>query len=232
MVSNKQQLQTGKKQYQPNTYHSESLGRNANRKKRSSTVPNFQEDNNIQATFLVNKSEGPCASDIGVNHNRKPPFSTFFQNQSNESTTMRNPFGTGAVQLTRNSSFVENLNNHQAALSRLNRSSSYQPSSHDHNNPIYASIDANASIHVSGNEDHKNSDRNHQKKTSNDVITNKMTIFSTQAGGINVRRGRSNLRPVSADVSLLTAEGRNMGKQEQSVSRTEGYCENIALLDI
>ena len=45
-------------------------------------------------------------------------------------------------------------------------------------------------------------------------------IFGThQPGALHSRRGKNNLRPLSADVSLLTSEGRKIGKQEQSDER-------------
>ena len=69
---------------QNKSYRSESLGRNVNKRTRSSTVPNFQDDNIIPIATFKEEDENIIDSQ-GIPHdNRIPDFSTFFKIQPND----------------------------------------------------------------------------------------------------------------------------------------------------
>ena len=63
-------------------------------------------------------------------------------------------------------------------------------------------------------------------------VKHTLTFGAQQAGGINLRRGRNNLRPLSADVSLLTSEGRKIGKQDKSIEKEESQTQLVQLLKL
>ena len=170
-----EQLQKSRNQCK--SYRTESLGRNIAKKRRSSTVPNFQ-DNNINPNAPFDeKEEAMSRLAIRSNNTEKPSFSTFFQTQTNDSPVLQ--------------SITENTNANQTTTPRTSND-----------------VEKERKMETSGNVNYKH-----------------MMIFGTQAGGINTRRGRSNLRPLSADVSLLTSEGRKIGKRNQSL---ENECDTSA----
>ena len=214
-------------------YRSESLGRNINKKKRSSTVPNFQDDNMVQDTTFDEKQEIISYSATTTNDNSRPLFSTFSKMHPLDSVDCRKPSEINIMNSKK--CFGENSNTHLATISRLSRSASYQRSSSEHTrSSIYSSNEIKRTLELSQDKKrniHENGvikdGTKEERNEHNDA--KRVMIFGAQAGGTNSRRGRNSVRPLSADVSLLTSEGRKIGKQEQqSVERghkydTEGY---------
>ena len=209
----------GKKQ-QNKSYRSESLGRNVNKRTRSSTVPNFQDDNIIPIATFKEEDENIIDSQ-GIPHdNRIPDFSTFFKIQPNDPNDRCKLSEVETINCNSNSNPIENSSTKVATISRLSRSTSNRGSSSNEPSYAYDSTSMKRKLEPSQNtrEDQIVGD-NRNKNECNQPNVNHMMIFGAQAGGINLRRGRNNLRPLSADVSLLTSEGRKIGKQEQSDER-------------
>ena len=207
-----QNFLTGGEDFSTKNYRSESLGRNVNKRKRSSTVPNFQDDN---AIYDMNSSnQDRSGSNLRPSNNRRP-FSTFFQTQSNDMSESH-------IKMSETHTAV---NAQVATISRSTRNANYQSSFSEQSSSMYASTDVTNPIKFL-HDNEENTANNSNKESRREVYQGNnakhtMTFGAQKAGGINLRRGRNNLRPLSADVSLLTSEGRKIGKQDKSIEKEE-----------
>ena len=209
-----QNFESSGRSFPTKSYRSESLGRNVNKRKRSSTVPNFQDDNAIHNMHSNDQEENVNDSLSRPSSNRRP-FSTFFQ-------TNQNDISDSVLQLSETHTAY---NAQVATISRSSKNSNDQSTLNEQSSSMYASTDVtNPQKFLHVNEENgsnmSNMESGREVYQGNNA-KHAMTFGAQKAGGINLRRGRNNLRPLSADVSLLTSEGRKIGKQDKSIEKED-----------